>query len=80
MLKERPGISALVGDGELCIACGFLSFTYATVLISSHEFSHFWSPILFPISPGVDVSEMQELGILQGDGTAQDILDSCMAS
>lgn len=37
-------------------------------------------PILSPISLGIDVSEMQELGVLQGGGKALGILDSCMAS
>lgn len=84
LLREWPGISPLTGGSERLplhhVWFLLLSFTYSAVPISTHEFSHFWSPSLSPVLLGVDVSEMQELGILQGGGKAQGILDSCMAS
>lgn len=44
------------------------------------SFLTFGHASLSPISLGVDVSEMQELGVLQGGGKALGIRDSCMAS
>lgn len=85
LLRDWPGSSLLVGGGER-LALHHLWFPPPFFHLFSCLDLDLWvfSLLVTLFSPlshsGVDVSEMQELGVLQGGGKELGILDSCMAS